>query len=222
MAKILVVEDHLQTATNIKDHLELNHHRVEVVNDGDDALSHLAVNDYDLIVLDMDLPKVNGIQVCRRYRERGGVAHVIMLTGNDSMDGKEGGFTAGVDDYLTKPFHPRELLLRVQALLRRTQDLKKDLLTHRTITLDPVSHSLTNHGKEIRLAPIEFALLEFLMRHKGQVFAQEDLLARVWPADSERIPDTIRACVRKIRAKVDIAGEPSVIENVHGIGYKLG
>ncbi len=221
MAKILLVEDNLPTATNIRDHLELDRHRVEMVNNGEDALAHLAVGDYDIIVLDMNLPGIDGTEVCRHYRHRGGNAHILMLTANDTMEAKEGGFVSGVDDYLTKPFHPRELSLRVQALLRRSDKLKQDILSYGTLTVDPISHVVTKQGRQIKLAPIEFDLLTFLLRHRGQVFSSEDLLVKVWPSDSERIPETIRVCVRKIRAKVDDPGETSIIENVHGVGYKI-
>ena len=221
VAKILLVEDDENVAVGVQDSLESVHHRVEAVLDGEEALVRLAINEYDLIVLDMGLPKITGAEVCKEFRGRGGTTPILMLTANDTLRGKEIGFTAGVDDYLTKPFHPQELLLRVKALLRRPSNIQADLLSIGALQLDPDNHNVISGGQAVRLTPIEFALLEFMMRHKGRTFSQEELLAKVWPSDSERTPDSIRTCIRKLRAKIDDPGAESVIENVHGLGYRL-
>jgi two-component system, OmpR family, response regulator len=221
MAKILLVEDDREIATAVQDVLELDKHRVETVIDGEDALARLAVNEYDLIVLDMGLPGISGIEVCNAFRFRGGSSPILFLTANDSIKGKESGFAAGADDYLTKPFHMRELTMRVKALLRRPTILKEDTLSCGSLVVDPSAHIVKNRGETVKLSPIEFALLEFLMRHPGRIFSQDELLSKVWPSDSERTPDTIRTCIRKLRAKIDQPGDPSIIENLHGLGYRL-
>jgi two-component system OmpR family response regulator len=221
MAKILLVEDDPNIAAAVQDSLEHTKHRVEAVVDGEEALVCLEVSEYDLIVLDMGLPKMSGAEVCSAFRARGGTTPVLMLTANDTLRGKEAGFTAGVDDYLTKPFHPAELLMRVKALLRRSPNLQNDVLTCGGLELDLGTTQVRHKGQLIRLSPIELALLEFLMRHKGRVFSQDELLVKVWPSDSERTPDSIRTCIRKLRAKIDEPGAESIIENLHGLGYRL-
>lgn len=221
MAKILLVEDDNEISIAVQDMLELDRHRVEAVDSGEDALAMLAINEYDLIVLDMGLPGITGVDVCNQFRFKGGVSPILFLTANDTMKGKESGFSAGADDYLTKPFNMKELSLRVRALLRRPGILRPDVLTTGWLVVEPGSHKVTKRGESVKLSPIEFALLEFLMRHPGRIFSQDELLSKVWPSDSERTPDTIRTCIRKLRAKVDEPGEQSVIENLHGLGYRL-
>lgn len=221
MAKILLVEDDTNIAKSVQDTLELDGHRVETVANGEDAMAYLGANEYDVIVLDMGLPGISGVEVCQNFRSRGGKAPILMLTANDTIDHKESGFTAGIDDYLTKPFQPKELLLRIKALLRRPQNLKADVLCCGALSLDPAKHLVTKHDEPIHLSPTEFALLEFMMRNSGRTFNQEELLLKVWSSDSERTPDTIRTCIRKLRAKIDQPGEQSIIENIHGLGYRL-
>lgn len=221
MAKILFVEDDKSLALSIQDHLELDKHRVEHVENGEDALAYLDVNTYDLIILDVGLPGISGVEVCNKFRNRGGKTPILMLTANNTLQDKESGFSAGVDDYLTKPFHIKELLLRLKALLRRPTELISDNLTAGALTLDRAKYAAILHGNTIRLSPTEYALLEFLMRHPGRTFSQDELLEKVWSSASERTADTIRTCIRKLRAKIDLPGKPSIIENLHGIGYRL-
>ncbi|HEY9718853.1 MAG TPA: response regulator transcription factor, partial [Trichormus sp.] len=121
----------------------------------------------------------------------------------------------------TKPFHIKELLLRVKALLKRVHERSSEILQAGDLTLDPSAFKLAKNGKEIKLTPIEFALLEFLMRHQGKVFSAESLINSVWPSTSERLPETVRTCVKKLRDKVDTKGSPSIIVNVPGLGYKI-
>jgi OmpR-family two-component system manganese-sensing response regulator len=142
-----------------------------------------------------------------------------MLTNKSTILDKEAGFDVGADDYLTKPFHLKELSARLRALLRRSQTIVDDVLTAGKLSLDPRARRLTRGGEDVHLARTEFALLEFFMRHRGQVFSTEALLERVWTADSERSSETIRTCIKKLRNKIDIEGEPSLIKNVHGVGY---
>lgn len=221
MAKILLVEDDRNLAITVKDWLEFEHHLVEAVEVGTEALELAQSYQYDLIILDIELPKMNGLEVCKNYRQGGGQAPILMLTGRGSIPDKETGLDAGADDYLTKPFHLKELSARVRALLRRPGQVAGNTLKAGNLVLDTTSYKVLKDGQEIHLPRMEFALLEFLMRHQGQVFSTEALLDRVWTSDSEKSPETIRTSVKKLRSKIDTDGQPSIIRNVHGVGYKL-
>ncbi len=222
MAKILIVEDDLRLAENIGKWLVLEKHVVEHLEDGQEATDHLRFYPYDLIILDWGLPGVSGIEVLRQYRSHGGIAPVLMLTGRKEVDEKEKGLDAGADDYLTKPFHMRELGARVRALLRRPPEHPGQTLRFGDLTLDTVNHRVMKGDQEIELLPKEFALLQFLMRHPGQVFSPEAIVDRVWASISEVSPESVRTYVTRLRSKIGSAGEESVIKNIHGVGYRLG
>ena len=220
MAKILIVEDENDLRASVRDVLEAQNYLVDDACDGSSALDLLSVGDYDVIILDWNLPDMNGTDICRKYRSNGGKAAVIMLTGKKTVDDKETGLDAGADDYLTKPVHHRELLAQIRAALRRTSNFA-DVLKSSELLLDPGKHKVSRDGKEIDLLPKEFALLEFFMRHPNTVFSPEALMERVWPTDSETSPDMIRKYVSKLREKVDKEGETSLIRTVHGVGYRF-
>ncbi len=220
MSKILVVDDEIEIAEQVRRSLTREQHTVEVVHDGQAAVDYLRVAQYDLLVLDWMMPKMTGLEVCKWQRSRGDKTPILMLTARGDIDDKEKGLDSGADDYLTKPFHLRELVARVRALLRRgvspTNELRAgDLL------LDPVARRLYRGLTEVHLEPKEFNLLEFLMRHPNQAFKAEALVARVWETDSEVSPDAIRVYIRGLRKKIDIDGQQSVISTVHGAGYRL-
>lgn len=221
MAKVLLVEDDRNLAGTVREWLEFEHYLVEWVETGTDALDMMKSYKYDVIIMDLTLPKMDGIEVCKNFRQQGGETPILILTGRGTVPDKELGFDAGADDYLTKPFHLKELSARLRALLRRPKDFAGEVLSAGNISLDIGAHTVTKEGKDIHLPRMEFALLEFLMRHKGQVFSAEALLDRVWTADSDKSPETIRTSVKKLRSKIDTKGEPSLIRNVHGVGYKL-
>jgi DNA-binding response OmpR family regulator len=219
MAKILLVEDDRHLADTICTWLKLESYLVEKAETGTDALDLLRAYPYDLVILDVELPRLNGLEVCRQYRAQGGTSLVLMLTNKSTITDKEAGFGMGADDYLTKPFHLKELSARLRALLRRSQTLSNDVLTAGKLELDPRSRKLTRGGEDIHLPKMELALLEFFMRCPNQVFSSEALLERVWSSESERSSDTIRSCIKKLRNKIDVEGEQSMIKNVHGVGY---
>ena len=221
MAKILLVEDDRNLAGTVREWLEFEHYLVEWVETGTDALDMVKSYKYDVIIMDLTLPKMDGIEVCKQYRQSGGETPILILTGRGTVPDKELGFDAGADDYLTKPFHLKELSARIRALMRRPKDFAGEVLNAGNIALDIGAHTVTKEGKDIHLPRMEFALLEFLMRHQGQVFSAEALLDRVWTADSDKSPETIRTSVKKLRSKIDTKGQPSLIKNVHGVGYKL-
>lgn len=222
MAKIIIVEDDRELAGVLQDWLVSEHHVVDTIDNGSEADQLLRHYAFDLIVLDWDLPGMPGVDVCRNFRSRGGQTPILMLTGKGEIKDKTMGLDAGADDYLTKPFHPDELSARVRALLRRpapvsaTNELKAG-----DLVLEPSTYRVTRGGKEVRLLPKEFALLEFLMRHPNVVFSADALIDRVWSTESDASPDTVRTNIKRLRQKIDADELRPVIVTVHGVGYKL-
>jgi DNA-binding response OmpR family regulator len=222
MAKILLVEDDKKLAQTVQMLLELDSHTVEMAHDGTEAEGRLAAFDYDLLILDWDLPERSGVDICRAYRSRGGSTPVLMLTGKHSINEKEEGFTAGADDYLTKPYNPRELAVRVKALLRRMPGYTGDKLKWHDVEVDLTARKVMRGGEEISLQPMEFTLLSFFLKHPGQVIGTEALLKRCWEDSADVSSDSIYTCIRRVRKKIDREGMPSIIRTVHGVGYALG
>ena len=222
MTKLLLVEDEKNFAAAVEDWLSSDGYLVDCASTGPSALTLLKVNVYDLIILDINLPGLSGVDVLRTFRAHGGKTPVIMLTGARTIDDKELGFDAGADDYLTKPFNMRELSLRVKSLLKRSQPASQENeLTVGAIILNKAEHKVTKDGIEVNLLPKEFMLLEFFMENPGVVFSSDAILQRVWPASSESSPDTIRSYITRIRQKLDADKENQIIATVHGVGYKL-
>lgn len=222
MSKILLVEDEPDLANQVRDWLLRDRHIIEIIDNGQTAINQLRLSEYDVIILDWQLPGLSGLEVCKKYRNSGGKAPVLMLTAKSSVDEKETGLDAGADDYLCKPFHLKELSARLRALIRRaTGDTGSHLLEAQGICLDPSSRRVTNNGLDVHLEPKEFALLEFLLRHKNTVFSADALLSRVWESDTEASPDAIRTYIKALRKKLDRKDQPSIITTIHGLGYKL-
>lgn len=221
MAKILVVEDDRALSGTVEKWLTFEHHLIEVIDDGEKALENLKFYKYDLVILDLNLPKIGGIEVCKQFRTAGGLTPILMLTGKDKIEEKEVGLDAGADDYLTKPFHLKELSARVRALLRRPENFAGNVLTAGELVLEPANFRVTRSGEDVQLSQQEFALLQFLMRNANQVFSPEALLDRVWESSSDVSPAAIRTHVKMLRKKLDKDGEPSYIKNVHGVGYRF-
>jgi DNA-binding response OmpR family regulator len=225
MAKILLVDDDKKFNNVVEDWLLTEGHEVEAVYAGNVGMERALSNEHDILILDWSLPNVSGIEICRQYRARGGAVPVLMLTGKTTVSDKEEGLDAGADDYLTKPFHPRELSARLRALLRRAREFSPvtldAVLKAGDIILDTKAFKVTKAGQEINLLPKEFALMEFLMRHPNQVFSSQELLDEIWSKESENSPDTVRVHITKLRAKIDVEGKPSLIRTIHRVGYKL-
>jgi DNA-binding response OmpR family regulator len=221
MSKVLLVEDDLDLVSRITKWLTLERYSVEAVGNGREALELLRDVKYDFIILDWHLPELSGIEVCKYFRSSGGNTPILILTGKSDIADKETGLDAGADDYLTKPFHPRELSARLRALGRRPTECLDDQLRAGELVLQIHKYRLTKNGVEIDLLPLEFSLLEFFMRHPGRVFGADALLERVWPVNSEASPEAVRTCIKTLRKKIDTEGEPSLIKTVHGVGYKL-
>ncbi len=221
MAKILVVEDNVEQCLMIEAYLQSLHHLVESVHTGTDGLDRALLSDYDLLILDWELPGLSGVQISQQYRSGGGRAPIMMLTGKSNINDKETGFEAGADDYLCKPFSMRELGARVQAHLRRNAKSATNVLLLRDLELDQQKFIVKKSGKEISLAAKEFALLEFFMRSPDQVFSAEAILKRVWDTDSTVGPEALRTCLKKLRNKLEESPESPYIITVQGVGYRF-
>lgn len=221
MAKILIVEDDLDIATIVSRWLKHENHLVETSKDGEDAQMKLKLNQYDLIILDWMLPKITGVDLCKKFRANGGTTPILLLTAKSTIENKETGLDSGADDYLTKPFDLKELSARVRALMRRAGSLVNKTIKIGDISLDASEHQVLVADKQVSLNPKEFALLEFLMRHPGQIFSGEALLSRVWQSDAQASSDTVRAHIKNLRKKIDLPGKASPISTVHGLGYKF-
>ena len=205
----------------IEEWLEKEHHLVDVVHDGKEGFDRLQFYSYDLAIIDIDLPSMSGTEICHQFRSGGGHTPVLMLTGKTEIDDKMKGFDAGTDDYLTKPFNPRELTARLRALLARPTHRIKDVLIIGDLELDPLEHIVRKAGLHLHLMPREFSLLELFMRHPGEVFSPEAILNKVWSSESEASPDTVKVHIAKLRRKIDDENNASRIVTIHGIGYKL-
>jgi DNA-binding response OmpR family regulator len=221
MSKILLAEDDARLSEMIREWLRNEHYNVEAASTGTDAWEILQASGFDLIILDWDLPGRPGIEVCKLFRGNGGTTPVLMLTGKGQIEDKEAGLDAGADDYLTKPFHFKELSARIRALLRRAPQITVGTLSCRGISLDATSFKVAKNGAPVELFPKEFALLEFFLRHPDQVFSLETLQQRIWPTDSESSPETLRVHIARLRSKIESDGEPAILRTVHRRGYIL-
>lgn len=221
MAKILVVEDDESLVLELKEILSQEGHVIDVVNDGRSALESLKNFTYELLIFDVNIPEINGVQLCTKFRADGGITPVLMLTGLSSDSDKETGLDSGADDYLTKPFSSRELQARIRALLRRSPVAPSSALKYRDLVVDTTTKSVKRGEKDIKLWPKEYDVLLYLLKHINHVFDADALLNRVWPMEAETSPEAIRQCVKRLREKIDIDGEPSIISTVKGFGYTI-
>jgi DNA-binding response OmpR family regulator len=220
MAKILVVEDDERLSAQLVECLRLEHHLAECTGDGKLALEYLRQFDYDLVVLDIELPGLTGVQVCQTFRSEGGKTPVLMLTGRSTADDKVTGLDAGADDYLTKPFNIGELMARTRALLRRPPVIQDDLLTAGPLEINSALFTARVNGRAVELLPKEFAVLQFLMRNPNRVFSAEALIEKVWPSDADVSMNTVRTCMYTLRKKLG-AETDEVLETVRGVGYRI-
>jgi DNA-binding response OmpR family regulator len=220
MAKILLIEDDEELAETVSKWLKLDRHSVEVVHDGNDGLAFALGASYEILIVDVSLPGLNGFEICRQFRASGSKVPVIMLTGKTEIDDKETGFESGADDYLTKPFSIRELIARIKALLRRPRNFENDISVGH-LTLNSTLRRVLKNGDAITLLPIDHAVLEFLMRHPNEAFSAETLISRVWPTDKFPSADAVRSSIKRIRAVIDEEGQPSLIETISKVGYRI-
>ena len=216
--KVLVVEDQARLAEAVAEGLRREGMAVDVSYDGTDALSHVAINHYDVIVLDRDLPGVHGDQVCRAIVARHSQARVLMLTASTTIADRVEGLELGADDYLPKPFEFAELVARVRALGRRSAFAVPPKLEHGELMLDSSRRVAFRGDRRLLLSPKEFALLEYLMAADGRVVSTEELLARVWDEAVDPFTSTVKTTMGRLRGKL---GDPPVIETVREAGYRI-
>lgn len=219
--RILVVEDERRITAFIKRGLEEERYAVDVAYDGEEALDWAAVVDYDLIVLDVLLPKKDGIEVCRELRAQGNKVPILMLTARDAIEDRVRGLDSGADDYLVKPFAFQELVARIRALLRRSGEIKTTRLQVGDLALDTLTHRASRGGRVIELTAREYALLEFLMRHPGQVLSRTQISEHVWNYDFFTTSNVVDVYIRYLRRKIDKGFEVKLLQTVRGVGYKI-
>jgi DNA-binding response OmpR family regulator len=220
--RILIVEDDERITDAVAEDLTDQHHVVEIAHDGQTGWELIEAFSFDLILLDLMLPKLDGISLCRRLRSQGHSTPVLMLTARDTISDKVLGLDAGADDYLVKPFDLEELSARIRALLRRGSSTLPPVLEWGDLRLDPSTCEVFYQRQPLPLSPKEYSLLEFFLRNGRRVFSRAQILEHLWPF--ERLPEeaTVKAHVRSLRRKLESAGAPAdVIETVYGLGYRL-
>lgn len=221
--KILIVEDDERISEAIAEYLEDRNHVVEMAQDGQEAWELLDAFSYDAIVLDIGLPRIDGLTLCRRLRSQGCSIPILMLTARDTLPDKVQGLDVGADDYLVKPFEIEELAARVRALLRRRNDLQPPLLQWGELRLDPNCCDVSYGESPIKLSATEFRILELFLRHSRRVFTREQIIDQVWSFDRSPGEATVKAHIRSLRLKLEAVGaSPDLIETVYGVGYRLG
>lgn len=220
--RILVVEDEHRIAQAIKEGLEQETYAVDVAYDGEEGYNFASVEEYDLIIMDVMMPEMDGFEVVKKLRTAGTHTPVIMLTAKDQNKDIVNGLDSGADDYLAKPFSFEELLARIRALLRRPKETINSVLQVQDLAIDTNSHKVTRAGKEIKLSSKEYALLEYMVRNQGKVLSKNNLIAHVWDFDSDILSNNVEVFITYLRNKIDKPFKgPDLIQTVRGFGYKV-
>jgi heavy metal response regulator len=219
--RILVVEDEKKVASFLKKGLEEEYYAVDCAYDGEEALYMVETNEYDLMILDIMLPKIDGLEVLKGVRDKGSPLPVLMLTAKDSVEDVVKGLDTGGDDYLTKPFAFAELLARVRALLRRKERAPAGELQVADLVLDPVTHAVSRGGREIELTAKEYTLLEYLMRQVNRVVTRTMISEHVWDYHFDPMTNVIDVYVNHLRKKIDLNSSQRLIHTIRGVGYML-
>jgi heavy metal response regulator len=219
--RILVIEDEKKVASFIKKGLEEEHYAVDTAYDGEAGLYMVEVNEYDLVVLDLMIPKIDGLEVLKRTRKSKNYVPILVLTARDTADDIVKGLDSGSDDYLTKPFNFTVFLARIRALLRRERIEKEPLLKIADLTLSPVTHKVTRGDKEIELTSKEYALLEYFMRNPERVLTRTMISEHIWDYHFDSLTNVVDVYVNYLRKKVDKDFEPKLIHTIRGVGYIL-
>ena len=219
--KILVVDDEKRIAKSIKQGLEMDGYAVDIEYDGEDGYNAARADDYDLIILDVMMPIMNGFEVAKKLRADGNKTPILMLTAKDQNKDIVEGLDSGADDYLPKPFSFEVIGARVRALLRRPQDVLDNILTVRDLELDVANHTAERAGKDIKLSNKEFAILEYLLRNKNQILSKQNIMTHVWDFDADILPNNVEVFINYLRNKIDkpFPGTDPIIQTVRGFGY---
>lgn len=218
---ILVVEDEIKIVRFIKKGLEIEHYTVEVAYNGEEALNKAGINNYDLIILDIMIPKIDGIEVCKKIREEKIETPIIMLTAKDTVEDRIRGLDAGADDYLIKPFSFGELVARVRALLRREKTVKATKLQVGDLVLNPATHEVHRGTEEIKLSSKEYRLLDYMMRRPGNVCTRTMIGEHIWGYNFTDDSNVIDVYISYLRKKIDSGFKTKLIHTVRDVGYKI-
>ncbi|MBC7883263.1 MAG: response regulator transcription factor [Anaerolineae bacterium] len=221
MTKILLVEDDLRIVRSLKRELEREHYLVDVASDGEEGWDYLQQAAYDIVLLDIMIPRLDGTALCRRLRQYANGVPVLMLTARDTTSDKVHGLDAGADDYLVKPFEIEELHARLRALLRRQDPHRQPLLQYGSISLNPALQVVSVGDQKVDLTPKEYQLLEQFLRNPNQSFSRDQLIERLWGWDETPGSDVIKSHIKRLRRKLKEAGGSDPIETVFGFGYRL-
>lgn len=219
--RILLIEDDVTIARLLKEGLEDESYAIDVAHDGSEGYRTAAADEYDVIILDIMLPEMNGYEVCRALRKDGNKTPILMLTARDAERDIVEGLDTGADDYLAKPFSFDVLLARIRALLRRSNEKLEEILQVGDLKLDPSSKKVTRASQEINLTAKEYGVLEYLMRNKGKVLSKEQIISHVWDFDADVLPNNVELFIMFLRRKIDKPFKSKLIHTVSGFGYKL-
>lgn len=220
--KILLVEDDDRIAKPIAEDLKHQHYIVDVVRDGQEGWEYAQVVEYDIILLDLMLPQLDGISLCKRLRRNNYSGFILMITARDTTTDKVIGLDAGADDYLVKPFELEELSARIRAVSRRSPEIRPAILSYGELQLDPSNHQVTCGGKPLALTPKEYTLLKFFLSNPNKVLTRGGLLDKLWELDKSSGEETVKTHLTNLRRKLKGAGiEEDLIETVYGVGYRF-
>ncbi|MFH0864082.1 MAG: response regulator transcription factor [Candidatus Gottesmanbacteria bacterium] len=222
--RILIIEDEHKIANSIAKGLEQEYFAVDTAYDGSEGYDMASTEDYDLIILDLMLPKIDGITICQKLRQEKIHIPILILTAKGELDNKIEGLNAGADDYLVKPFAFEELLARVKALMRRPKNSLDSILNYQNLKVNTYSYEVSRNETQINLTRKEFALLEYLLRHPDTILTKEQIISHVWDYESDILPNTVEVYIGYLRNKVDkpFTKEPPLIQTIRGFGYRLG
>ena len=219
--KILLVEDEIDLNNVVTKYLKKNGYSIDSVFDGEEALDYLRYGEYDLVILDIMMPKVDGFEVIKKLRDKGNHTSVLMLTARDSADDKVKGLDLGADDYIVKPFDFNELLARIRAVVRRKYGNSSNKLVIGDLILDTSEKSVTRAGKQIELTGKEYEVLEYLMQSKNRILSREQIKEHVWDFDYEGGSNIVEVYIKFLRKKIDDNFSPKLIHTIRRVGYVL-
>ena len=219
--QILIVEDDIRLAKAVKQILEENNYQVDMVHDGQSGLDYAESGIYDVIILDVMLPVMDGFEVAKRLRRKDVSTPILMLTARSQIPDKIEGLDSGADDYMTKPFSPAEMLAHLRALTRRTGQVVFETLRVDDLELNLESHDLSREGKSINLSFKEFSIMNILMANKGQIVSKETLISKVWGIESSAVDNNVEAYISFLRKKLKFLGSTVQIETIKKVGYRL-
>jgi len=217
MAKYLIIEDDFELATSVTGWLRSELHQVDMVSSGGEGLKRALSESFDAVILDVGLPDIDGFEVCRQLRQAGTPTFILMLTGKSHINDRITGLDLGADDYLTKPFSARELSARLRALMRRPHAVSENTLSVGDVSMELNCSRVLKNGQPVSLLPIDYALLEFFMRHPSEAFSSEQLLDKIWSADKHPTDNAVRSAIKRLRKGL---GE-DIIETISKVGYRL-